>query len=298
MRKGGEEHNVVSPGNYLDWKRQNDVFESMAGFRVATSVLTDGSRSEQLVKQLVTADLFPLLAVRPVRGRLFTAEDDKPGVNSSLIISYRAWQSWFGGDDAVIGRTVQVNSTPRTIIGVMPPGFYLLDRDTDLWETLGLDGRDYRKTEGRWMLCLARLKPGISREAAQAQMIALAQRLETTYPAFDRNWSVTLEPLRDSMVRQVKASLLILMGAVGLLLAVACANVANLLLARYGARSRELAVRMSVGAGRTRVIRQLLTESVLLVLIGGAGGVLVAWWSVKGLVNLAPPDLTRGAPVS
>jgi putative ABC transport system permease protein len=298
MRQAGEEHNVVSPGNYLDWKRQNDVFESMAGFRVATSVLTVSGRSEQLVKQLVTADLLPLLAVRPVRGRLFTSEDDKPGVNSALIISYRVWQSWFGADEAVIGRTVQVNSTPRTIIGVMPPGFYLLDRDTDLWDTLGLDGRDYRRTQGRWMLCLARLKPGITRDAAQAHMIALAQRLETAYPVFDKNWSVNVEPLRDSMVRQVKASLLILMGAVGLLLAVACANVANLLLARYAARSRELAVRMSVGAGRARVIRQLLTETVLLGLIGGAGGVLAAWWAVKGLVTLAPADLARGAQVS
>ena len=298
MRQTGEEHNVVSPGNYLDWKQQNDVFESMAGFRAATSVLTVGSRSEQLVKQLVTADLFPMLAVPPVRGRLFTAEDDKPGVNSALIISYRVWQSWFGGDEAVIGRTVQVNSTPRTIIGVMPPGFYLLDRDTDLWDTLGLDGRDYRKTQGRWMLCLARLKPGITRDAAQAHMAALAQRLETAYPVFDKNWSVNVETLRDSMVRQVKASLLILRGAVGLLLAVACANVANLQLARYAARGRELAVRMSVGAGRARVVRQLLTESVLLGLIGGAGGVLAAWWAVKGLVTLAPADLTRRAQVS
>jgi putative ABC transport system permease protein len=298
MRKAGEDHNVVSPGNYLDWKRQNDVFESMAGFRTATSVLTVASRSEQLVKQLVTADLFPLLGVQPVRGRLFTAEDDKPGVNSALIISYRVWQSWFGGDETVIGRNVQVNSTPRTIIGVMPPGFYFLDRDTDVWDTLGLDGRDYRKTQGRWMLCLARLKRGITRGAAQAHMIALAQRLETAYPVFDKNWSVNVEPLRDSMVRQVKASLLILMGAVGLLLAVACANVANLLLARYAARSRELAVRMSVGAGRARVIRQLLTESVLLGLIGGASGELAAWWAVKGLVTLAPADLTRGAQVS
>lgn len=298
MREAGEDHNVVSPGNYLDWKRQNDAFESMAGFRAATSVLTVGSRSEQLVKQLVTADLFPMLGVQPVRGHLFTVEDDKPGVNSALIISYRVWQSWFGGDEAVIGRNVQVNSTPRTIIGVMPPGFYLLDRDTDLWDTLGLDGRDYRKTQGRWMLCLARLKRGITRDDAQAHMIALAQRLENEYPVFDKNWSVNVEPLRDSMVRQVKASLLILLGAVGLLLAVACANVANLLLARYAVRSRELAVRMSVGAGRARVIRPLLTESVLLGLAGGAGGVLAAWWAAKGLVTLAPADLTRGAQVS
>jgi putative ABC transport system permease protein len=297
-RLAGEDHNVVSPGNYLDWKRQNDVFGSMAGFRAGSSVLSVGSRSEQLEKQLVTADVFPLLGVQPVRGRLFTAEDDTPGVNSALIISYRLWQSWFGGDDGIIGRKVQVNSTPRTVIGVMPPGFYLLDRETDLWDTLGLDNRDYRKSQGRWMLCLARLKPGVTRDAAQTHMAAVAQRLETAYPAFDKNWSVNVEPLRDSMVRQVRTSLLILLGAVGLLLAVACANVANLLLARYAARRRELAVRMSVGAGRVRVIRHLLTESVLLGLLGGTAGVLAARWAVKGLVALAPANLTHGTQIS
>jgi putative ABC transport system permease protein len=297
-RLAGEDHNVVSPGNYLDWKRQNDVFESMAGFRAASSVLMVGGRSEQLQKQLVTADLFPLLGVQPVRGRLFTADDDTPGVDSTLIISYRLWQSWFGGGEGIIGQKAQVNSTPRTIIGVMPPGFYLLDRETDLWDTLGLDTRDYRKAQGRWMLCLARLKPGVTRDAAQSHMAAVAQRLETAYPAFDKNWSVNVEPLRDSMVRQVRTSLLILLGAVGLLLAVACANVANLLLARYAARRRELAVRMSVGAGRGRVIRQLLTESVLLGLLGGAAGVLGARWAVKGLVALAPADLTSGMQIS
>lgn len=298
MRQAGDQHNVVSPGNYLDWVRQNDVFESMAGFRNAGSVLTVGSRSEQLEKQLVTADLFPLLGVKPVRGRLFTRADDAPGVDTALIISYRLWQSWFGGDEGVIGRKVQVNQTPRTIIGVMPPGFSLLNRETDLWDTLGLDGRDYRKSQGRWMLCLARLKPGITRDIAQAHMSALAQRFEAAYPEFDKNWGINVEPLRDAMVRQVKASLLILLCAVGLLLAVACANVAGLLLARYAARSRELAVRMSVGAGRPRVIRQLLTESVLLGLIGGMAGVVAAGWAVKGLVAMAPADLTRGAQVS
>jgi putative ABC transport system permease protein len=298
MRQASGDHSAVSPGNYFDWKRRNDVFEGMAGFRTGSSVLTAGSRSEQLEKQLVTADLFPLLGVQPIRGRLFTAEDDTPGVNSALIISYRLWQSWFGGDEGIIGRKVQVNSTPRTIIGVMPPGFYLLDRETDLWDTLGLDGRDYRKTQGRWMMCLARLRPGVTRDVAQARMITLARQLEIAYPLFGRDWTVNIEPLRDSMVRQVRASLLILLGAVGLLLAVACANVANMLLARFVARSRELALRMAVGAGRARVIQQLLTESVLLGLIGGAGGVLAARWAVKGLVSLAPSDLTRGAQVS
>jgi putative ABC transport system permease protein len=148
------------------------------------------------------------------------------------------------------------------------------------------------------MLCLARLKPGVTRGAAQSHMIAVAQRLEAAYPVFDKNSSVNVEPLRDSMVREVRSSLLLLTGAVGLLLAVASANVTNLLMARHAARRPELAVRISLGAGRARVIRQLLTESVLLGLVRGTAGALAAKWAVKGLVALAPADLTRGTQIS
>jgi putative ABC transport system permease protein len=185
---GGSEHNVVSPGNYLDWKAQNDVFETMAGFREGPSVLADGDRAEELRKQLVSAELFPLLGVHPVRGRFFTVAEDRPASDTVLLISYRVWQSWFGGEESVIGRRVQVNATPRTIIGVMPPGFSFRNRETDLWEPLGLNlATNYRKTQGRYMLSVARLKPGVTQEQAQAHMTAVAQRLEAAYPEFDKN---------------------------------------------------------------------------------------------------------------
>jgi len=305
----GFHRSIASPGNYLDWKAQNDVFAGIAGLRESRSVLIDGDRAEEFGKQSVTADFFPVLGVQPVRGRLFTAEEDRASVSTGtlLLISYRLWQSWFSGNDNVIGRKVQVNAVPRTIIGVLPQGFYFLNREIDLWEPVGLNpAEDYRQTQGYWMTCFARMRPGVEIRNAQAHMTALAARLEKAYPAFNKNWTVELEPLRDAMLsdqsvgqdsRGVKTSLLVLLGAVGLMLAVACANVANLLLARYSSRRREIAVRASLGAGGGRVIRQLLTESLLLSLAGGICGMMLARWGVSVLLALAPASLTRSTDI-
>lgn len=302
-------HSIVSPGNYFDWKSQNQVFSGLAGYRESRSVLQNGERAEEFGKQSVTADFFPLLGVQPVRGRLFTPAEDRASVSNDtlLLISDRLWRSWFNASDDVIGRQVQVNSKARTIIGVLPPGFCFLNRDIDLWEPLGLNpAEDFRKTQGYWMTCVARMQPGVTVRRAQAQMTGLAARLETAHPEFNKNWTVEVEPLRDSVIRDratggdsgpAKTSLFVLLGAVGLMLAVACANVANLLLARYSSRRREIAVRTSLGAGRGRVIRQLLTESLLLSLAGGILGVVLARWGVTGLLTLAPASLTQSASI-
>jgi putative ABC transport system permease protein len=291
-------HNVISPANYFDWKAQSTSFSAIGGFFDFHVVLGDGRRLEEVDAQAVSGELLPALGVQPVRGRVFTMQEDKDDAHVA-VISYRLWQSWFGGDDGVIGRQMQVNSRPFTVVGVLPPDFYFNTRSSDIWLTLGLKPADnLRKTQGRWMWAVARMKPGVSLKQARAEMKGMAQRLEIAYPEFDKGWGTDVEPLRDSFVGEVKTSLLVLLGAVTLLLCVACANVANLLLARYSARRREMAVRGALGAACSRLVRQLLTESVILGLVGGVLGIVLAYFAVAGLVALAPRELTRSVQIT
>jgi putative ABC transport system permease protein len=289
-------HGKAAPRNYFVWKARSDVFHEMAVFDISHAVLADKGQAEEVAGIEASQNLLAMLGAEPILGRRFTEEESRSSTDPVLIISFRVWQSLFGGDRNILGKHVQFGGRPRTIVGVLPANFHFHDRSIDIWTPLNISPAQ-NSGEGRWLYCLARLKPGVALKQAQSEISAIANQRATDDPYFNKDWTVTLEPLREALVREVKPSLVVLLGAVGLLLAVACANVANLLLARYTARQREMALRASLGAGRLRVVRQLLTESILLALLGGVLGMILARWAVMGLLFMAPKDLTQSLEI-
>jgi putative ABC transport system permease protein len=290
------ERNSVSPANWLDWQRQNRTLQDIAVWRTQIFTLTGVGEPARLSAQAVSAEFFPVLGVRPLLGRVLTAEDDRPagpGARRTVVISHRLWQRTFGGDPNIVGRIIELNARPAEVVGVMPESFRFIYLDNDVWSALALNrDQPWRENAGRFISTVARLKPGVPVAAARADLDAISAHLEATHE-FNKGTGVTIVPLREVLTGQVQTSLVMLYGAVAVLLAIACFNVANLLLARASSRSGEIAVRASLGAGRVAILRQLLVESLLLATAGGILGIALAHWSLDALMAFAPPDLLR-----
>jgi putative ABC transport system permease protein len=288
-----------SPANYLDWVRENHVFSQMAASRGGQANLTGGDRPERVPTTVTTASFFSLFGVNPILGRPLLREDETPGNDHVVVLSFGLWKRRFGSDRTLVGRDIALDGEQYTVVGVMPPNFGP-DSHGELWlpsrwgvPTHPLNpNRDPRQFRGRNYLDVwARLKPGVTLRTARAEMDAIARRQEKQYPQEDGDVGISIVGYEDSVVGDIRPILLVLLTAVGFVLLIVCANVANLMLARATTRLREISIRTALGANRLRLVRQLLTESILLALTGGALGVLLAVWAVPGLVAMSPPDI-------
>ncbi len=285
----GTTQRQVAIANYRDWRDQSASFEAMATYRFGESPVSPEATAEYGQTASVDAQFFRVLGVTPVLGRTFTLEETSPGTGRVAIISYAYWQSQFGGDPRVLERTIRMGIAPRSIVGVMPPGFQF-PGETDIWapQTTSSTSRT-----GHNLFAVARLKPSVTLEQARAELNTIAARLAEQYPESNKGRGVTAIPLQDELVGDVRLTLYLVWGVVGVVLLIACANTATLLLGKATGRTREMAVRTALGAGRGRIARQLIAESLLLALVAGVCGILLASWGVRALVALSPSDVVR-----
>src|ERR1700693_131038 len=293
----GIQQELVSPPDFKDWVEQNRVFDRIAAIRAQAAVITGGELPERLETPVVSPSVFEVLGVKAALGRTFFPEEDQPGRNRVAVISQGLWKRRFGSEFKALGKPVVVDGNSVIIVGVMPVGFRLLDTPSDLWMPYSPDAKDLTLRGVRTLKVIAHLKQGVSSEQAGADMRSIASRLEQQYSDVDGGWGVRIVALREQLVGDIRTTLWTLLGAVAFVLLIACANVANLLLARAGSREKEVAIRTVLGANPFRLARQLLTESILLSVTSGLVGVLLAYGSAALMTRLGPADLVRAGEI-
>jgi predicted permease len=286
----------LSVPELTDYRQESDIFDAIAGYYDGNFNVMIGGEPQQIPGSRFTTNLLSVLGARPMLGRDFNPEEEQPGKHRVVLLSHKLWQSRFNSDPGIIDQSININTTPYTVIGVMPPGFEFPTSEAEIWVPLairpGTAGRDYRL-----LRALALLKPGETVEQAQQRASIVASRLEQQFPE-NVGVGVNFLSLQDSVLGDIRLPLQVLLGAVGLVLLIVCANVASLLLARASAREKEITIRTALGAGRGRLIRQLLTESVILGLLGGAAGYLLATLGIKLLIAISPKDIPRVQGIS
>ena len=290
----------ISYPNFSDWRDQNHVFEKIGVYNRSSYNLTGRGDAERIPTGQVSADLFAALRVNAAFGRLYTNDEDKPGGNPVVVLGYGLWQRRFGGDQSIINQQLTLNGKSYTVIGVLPQDFQYPSR-VDMWVPVGqLSGDQSWQQRGNHpgLYGIARLKPGVTVAAAEADMKNIAANLDRQYPNEVGGDSVRVQPMLEAYVSDVRGTLWVLFGAVAFVLLIACANIANLLLARAGARQKEMAIRAAMGAGRWRIVRQMLTESVLLSLVGGVLGLLIARWGIQLILWMSPNSIPRSQEIA
>jgi putative ABC transport system permease protein len=287
----------VAPANFLDWQRQSRTLQEIAAWGEEEQALANAGQAEPVRAAFVSANFLSVLGVSPLHGRGFTSKDDQPGHDSVAVLSFGLWQRRFGGDPNLVGQQVHLDGSQYSVVGIMPAGFQY-PRDAEIWTPLALNANQTQTREAHFLQVIARRRADVSLAQVRAELETIADALAQQYPATNKNWTVNIIPLLEDEVGKVRSTMLLLMGAVGLVLLIACANVSSLLLARGAARQAEITVRAALGASRWRIVRQLLTESALLAGMGGGLGLLLALWSTDALLAFSPAEIPRLQTVS